>query len=84
MHRKGFCTLDPCLPDTYRKHPYVHCDATIRVFVFFDAVPHFIGVRHEIGPFVCIKNRYLEILHVFCVAVFYRENRVSDAHFLRM
>ena len=36
MHRKGFCTLDPCLPDIYRKHPYVPCDATIRFLCFLE------------------------------------------------
>ena len=37
IRRKGFCMLDPCLLDIYRKHPYVHFDATIRFgHVFYD------------------------------------------------
>ena len=30
LHGKGFCMLDPCLLDIYRKHPYIHFDVTIR------------------------------------------------------
>ena len=56
MHRKGFCTLDPCLPDTYRTHSYVPCAATIRFLCYFYALPYFIGVRHAFRPWGVSKK----------------------------
>ena len=45
MPRKGFCTLDPCLLDIYRKHPKLLFRATIR-FCFFVFTFFFICCRY--------------------------------------
>ena len=49
-HRKGFCTLDPCFIDIYRKHPYIHFDVTIRFWRFFVDFQYFVGVCHAFWP----------------------------------
>ena len=64
-HRKGFCTLDPCFIDIYRKHPYIHLCATISFWCVFVDFPYFVGVCHAFWPWGGPKSVRLGTLCAF-------------------